>query len=118
MRRPALVPLLVAASLAVPLESRQGPFILSDATEPAPIKAGRAPRAGEYGPGFDALHYDIHVTLPSDGSVIEGTTDIHLARAANAPDTLSGPGRLAPEGRAVGRHSPRVVTGRRGWNGV
>jgi aminopeptidase N len=87
MRRVPLV-LLLAVSLTLPIESQQGSGILSETREPAPIKAARAPRPGEYAPVFDALHYDIRVTLPATGSVIEGTTEIQLALTSTAPSIL------------------------------
>src|SRR5688572_9582120 len=88
MRRIPLVLLLLAGSLSVPSESQQGFGVLSETREPAPIRAGRAPRPGEYAAGFDALHYGIRLTLPATGSVIDGTTEIQLALAAGAPDIL------------------------------
>jgi aminopeptidase N len=88
MRRIPLTLLLLAGSLTIPIESQQGAGIFSETREPAPIKAARAPRPGEYAPGFDALHYDIRVTLPATGSVIEGTTEIQLALTPTAPGIL------------------------------
>ena len=89
MRRIALALLLLAGSLTVPIESRQIFGVLSDTREPAAIRAGRAPRPGEYAAGFDALHYGIRLTLPATGSVIDGTTEIQLALTSGAPDILS-----------------------------
>jgi aminopeptidase N len=89
MRPAALVLFALTGALGFPVESRQDPGVLTEASEPAPIAAGRAPRPGEYTAAFDALHYDIHVTLPTAGSVIEGTTEIQFALSASAPDTLT-----------------------------
>ena len=89
MRRIPFAVLVLAASLTTPIESQQASGILSEAREPAPIKAARAPRPGEYAPEFDALHYDIRVTLPETGSLIEGTTEIQLALTPTAPGILS-----------------------------
>ena len=52
----------------------------SAVVEPAPIRAARAPRPGEYGAAFDAQHYDISLTLPPSGSVISGHTEVTVAR--------------------------------------
>ena len=59
------------------------------ATEPPPIVAGQAPGAGEYPRPFDALHYDIHVSLPADGTRITGSTEIRLAAGRGRSDTLA-----------------------------
>lgn len=90
MRRlaPALL-LLLAGSLTVLVESRQDSGVLAETKEPAPIKAARPPRPGQYGEGFDAIHYDIRLTLPATGSVIEGTTEIQVALTPKAPAILS-----------------------------
>jgi aminopeptidase N len=56
--------------------------------EPAPIAAGRAPAGDEYPQPFDALHYDIHLTLPASGNEIRGRAELRLRRAGGA-DTLA-----------------------------
>ena len=89
MRRIALVLLLLTGGLGVLVETRQrGSEVVSDSEEPAPVQAGRAPAPDEYAAGFDAIHYDIRLTVPAVGSVIEGTTEIQIAVTANAPDVL------------------------------
>jgi hypothetical protein len=87
-RRLALVITLVGLTIRT-TESRQQTTVASEAVEPAPITAGRPPAPGEYSTNVDALHYDIRLTLPSAGAVIEGTTEIQLALSAAAPDTLA-----------------------------
>jgi aminopeptidase N len=59
------------------------------AGEPAPIVAGQAAGPSEYPQPFDALHYDIRLSLPSTGSRIAGTTDIRLAVGTPRADTLA-----------------------------
>ena len=59
------------------------------AGEPAAVAAGQAPEAGEYPRPFDALHYDIRLSLPSSGNVITGSTTIRLIVAGGRPDTLT-----------------------------
>jgi len=85
--------LALALAIALPasesIESQRRPAFLADPTEPAPIPAGRAPGPGEYPAAFDALHYDINLTLPNQGSVIAGSTAIDIAVTADAPDTLA-----------------------------
>ena len=94
MQRNTLVAVLgltavLNGGLGQPLEAQQGTGVFTESTEPAPIQAGQAPHEGEYSSAFDALHYDIHLTLPLAGAVIAGTTEITLAVAGNAPDTLA-----------------------------
>jgi aminopeptidase N len=74
----------VVSDATVPQQSPGQPPVV----EPAPIPAARAPRPGEYGAAFDALHYDISLTLPPSGSVISGHTEITVARRPDAPATL------------------------------
>ncbi len=56
--------------------------------EPAPIQAGIAPGPGPYAPGFDALHYEIAITLPDTGSTIRGETTAHVLVESPRRDTL------------------------------
>lgn len=56
--------------------------------EPEPVAAGRVPGPGTYLPGFDALHYDIRITLPASGNRIEAVTTVDVARTAPLRDTL------------------------------
>ena len=87
--RTLFVVLVCAFAFSLPIRSQERAGILADPTEPTPIPAGRAPAPGEYPAGFDALHYDINLTLPGSGSVIEGSTAIDIAVTADAPDTLA-----------------------------
>src|SRR5690554_6332624 len=64
------------------------PAAAQQAAEPAPHPPGRVPPPGRYLPGFDALHYDIALTLPESGDRIEGTTTIRIAVEPDRPDTL------------------------------
>jgi len=75
----------VAASLV--LGGRAG-NVLAQAEEPAPVPAGRVPPRGPYEPGFDALHYDIAITLPSTGDVVRGRARIDVEMVAPGGDTL------------------------------
>lgn len=87
--RIVVLALAVVLPASESIQSQERPAILADPTEPAPIAAGRAPGPGEYPAGFDALHYDIDLTLPDQGSLIEGSTAIDIAVAGDAPDTLA-----------------------------
>jgi aminopeptidase N len=49
--------------------------------EPAPVAPGRVPDEWPYAPGFDALSYEITLTLPDSGTFITGRTEIELARS-------------------------------------
>lgn len=68
------------------------------ASEPPPIEAGMAPPPGPYAPGFDAVHYDIAISLPDTGTFIRAQTTAHIRIEAPRPDTLS----LDLTGLAVG----------------
>lgn len=57
--------------------------------EPPPIAAGQAPPPGPYAPGFDAVHYDIALTLPDTGSYIRGITTARIALVEPRADTLA-----------------------------
>lgn len=61
---------------------------LAGQEEPPPVPAGRVPGPGAYLPGFDALQYEIRVTLPDTGSAIQGEARIDIARIAPLRDTL------------------------------
>lgn len=67
--------------------------------EPAPIPAGQAPPPGPYAPGFDAVHYDIALTLPDTGSYIRGIATARIALVEPRADTLA----LDLSGLAVAR---------------
>lgn len=56
--------------------------------EPAAHAPGRVPPAGPYAPGFDALHYQIAVDVPAEGSSFNGRTRIHIALLEPRRDTL------------------------------
>lgn len=58
--------------------------------EPPPIEAGVAPPPGPYAPGFDALHYEIALTLPDTGRYIRARSlaRVRLVPGAVRPDTL------------------------------
>lgn len=62
--------------------------VLAQAEEPAPVPAGRVPPRGPYEPGFDALHYDISITLPATGDILRGRARIDVAMVEPARDTL------------------------------
>jgi aminopeptidase N len=68
------------------------------ASEPPPIEAGVAPPPGPYAPGFNAVHYDIAISLPDTGTFIRAQTTAHIRIEAPRPDTLS----LDLTGLAVG----------------
>jgi aminopeptidase N len=74
-------------------------------TEPPPVPAGRVPEPGPYLPGFDALHYDLRITLPDAGTTIEAVATVDIARTDPSRDTL----RLDLSGLRVTR--VRVGTG-------
>lgn len=57
--------------------------------EPPPIEAGVAPPPGPYAPGFDAIHYDVTISLPDTGSFIRGRTVATLRRSGAERDTLA-----------------------------
>ncbi len=83
--------ILACASASVPAFA-QSPVAVG--VEPEPIKAGAAPRAGAYAPGFDALHYDIALEIPDTGAVIRGRMIARIAlrapRATILPLDFSG----------------------------
>jgi aminopeptidase N len=79
--------LVIAAADPIALAQRSGRS--ATPSEPSPIPAGRAPLPDEYPAAFDAIHYDIHVTLPSAGSVIEGTAKVEVAVGERAPGILA-----------------------------
>ncbi len=89
MRRALLLALGLAWALSGPVASQQRSSSAALPAEPAPILAGRPAAPGEYSSAFDAVHYDIRLTLPITGSVIEGSTDIQIALTAPPPDTLA-----------------------------
>ncbi len=57
-------------------------------TEPDPVPAGRVPAPGPYLPGFDALHYDLRITVGESSDRIDGTALIDIARVSPLRDTL------------------------------
>jgi aminopeptidase N len=57
-------------------------------SEPAPVPPGQVPEEWPYALGFDALSYDIRLTLPDSGSFITGRTQIELARSAESGRVL------------------------------
>jgi aminopeptidase N len=84
-----VLPLLVlAGSPGTLAQPPQQSTVTTEVVEPTAITPGRAPRVGEYSPGFDALHYDLEVTVPPRGTTIEGSTGIELAAASSAPDAV------------------------------
>lgn len=106
LRIGALAPFAVLVSLAVAVAacasapgrtgvpSSAAAASASAPTEPPPIVAGQAPAAGPYSPGFDAVHYDIALTLPDTGTFIQGTGSAVIALVpgppgTSAPDTLA-----------------------------
>jgi aminopeptidase N len=56
--------------------------------EPPPIEAGRVPPHGVYQPGFDALHYDVSLTIGATSPVIQGRTRIDVAMREPRRDDL------------------------------
>ncbi len=62
--------------------------VAAQVREPAPVPAGRVPPRGTYEPGFDALHYDIAITLPDGDDVMRGRARIDVAIVEPATDTL------------------------------
>ena len=86
-----VLPALVAGCAGANIGAERGAggaVTPSAIVEPTPIEAGIAPAAGEYPPGFDALHYEIAVALPDTGTWIRGATTVRIARTATAPATL------------------------------
>ncbi|MGH7457707.1 MAG: M1 family aminopeptidase [Longimicrobiaceae bacterium] len=77
--------LLAAAALAAcaPLPPTPPPVV-----EPAPIEPGVAPPPGPYAPGFDALHYDLDLTLPNTGREIEASARVYIRLTGAGADTL------------------------------
>jgi aminopeptidase N len=59
------------------------------AAEPPPIEVGMAPPPGPYAPGFDAVHYEIAISLPDTGTFIRAQTTAHIRIEAPRQDTLS-----------------------------
>jgi aminopeptidase N len=82
--RVAAAALLATAAGCAPREVRR-PVPLED---PAPIEVGVVPPAGPYAPGFDALHYQITLDLPAQGTRIEAGTQITLLLTEPRQDTL------------------------------
>lgn len=70
--------LLLAAASPVAAQNR----------EPEPVPFGRVPPRGPYEPGFDALHYDVAITLPDTGTFIRGTTTADIRLIGTRRDTL------------------------------
>ena len=56
--------------------------------EPAAIEAGQAPGSGEYPRAFDVQHYEIELSLPSNGNRIVGAAEMRVVVARGKPDTL------------------------------
>ncbi len=56
--------------------------------EPEPVPFGRVPPPGPYEPGFDALHYEVAITLPDTGTFIRGTTTADIRLIGARRDTL------------------------------
>lgn len=50
------------------------------ASEPAPIPPGKAPPAGAYAPGWDAIRYDVELALPEGPGWIAGRAHLAVAR--------------------------------------
>jgi aminopeptidase N len=66
-----------------------GPEAVTPPTaEPDPVPPGRVPPPGPYAPGFDALSYDISLTLPTSGDRITGRTAIEIARTPESGRAL------------------------------
>ncbi|HEX6938071.1 MAG TPA: M1 family metallopeptidase [Longimicrobiales bacterium] len=80
-------PLAVALALAAVLSPARAHA--QRAVEPPPIEAGRAPRPGPYAPGFDAVHYDLALTLPDTGAYIRGVASARIALVEPRRDTLA-----------------------------
>lgn len=49
-----------------------------DRAEPRATRIGIVPPPGPYSPAFDALHYNVALTLPDTGSLIEATARVDL----------------------------------------
>ncbi len=56
--------------------------------EPPAVPSARIPPPGPYVEGFDALSYDVALTLPEEGDAIRGTARIAIAVKAPRQDTL------------------------------
>src|SRR5690606_35925985 len=83
----ALIVALLGASMTGCIRAPRGS---ADPTpiEPPPIEAGIVPPAGPYAPGFDAVHYEISLSLPDSGSYIEGRTVASVILRENPPAAL------------------------------
>lgn len=87
-----LAAMLLLAACSAPLAAQQA------ALEPEPIEAGIAAPPGPYAPGFDAIHYDISLQLPDEGTYVEATMRGRFRIVPPRRDTLS----LDLTGLAVG----------------
>lgn len=56
--------------------------------EPPPVRVGQVPPPGPYAAGFDAVHYDVAITLPGAGTRIDGVTRARIRIVEPRPDTL------------------------------
>jgi aminopeptidase N len=86
--------------------------VAAQAQEPPPVPSARIPPPGPYLPGFDALHYQIALTLPATGDRISASARIAIAIRAPRRDTLrlDLSGLLVTAARAaVGRAAPATV---------
>jgi aminopeptidase N len=76
----------------ISISAQQPPDSQDD--EPTPITRAVAPPPGPYAPGFDALHYDIALELPTTGTLIRALTTVRLGirapRASTLPLDLTG----------------------------
>jgi aminopeptidase N len=82
---PALACLLLGACAAAPGPGQADP---ADHADPAPIEVGVVPPPGPYAPGFDALHYQIEMTVPETGTRIDALARIAIAIVPPRQDTL------------------------------
>lgn len=81
-----IVPVLLVHAACAGRAEPPGP---ARPAEPPPIEAGKVPPPGPYAPGFDAIHYEIALTLPDTGSFIRGRTAARIALVAPRRDTLA-----------------------------
>jgi len=93
LRRPAApfavgFALLLAGCATLPEPIEMIPADAAALPDPEPIEVGVVPPPGPYAPGFDALHYDLDVTIPETGTRIAAVARLAIAIVAPRQDTL------------------------------
>ncbi|MEN8375691.1 MAG: M1 family metallopeptidase [Gemmatimonadota bacterium] len=99
----AILTLLLAAcggSAPPPPPPAPDPLAVNYGVEPPAVEAGQVPGSGPYAAGFDALHYDLSLHIPDEGSRIQG---VMTMRVALTPEYEGTPLPLDLSGMSVGR---------------